>query len=336
MLNFTRMKIRSKIILVVKLILSSVLLYWLIKRHSFNVENIKLGLSNGRLFIIFLVFTFIQLILSALRTHLLLQLNEFKLPEFASTLKISWASTFISGIAPSSVFGDFFRIKELMKIENGLNKDNSFYSSMIAKIFSTLGLVTISLVASSSLLGKNEKMSTVFYFSFAIFSFSIFVLYQSEKIITLLVQYLNSFYKLSSNQFILNRITNFKSYFLNLSRDKKLISYSFLLSLLIQIMNTISFVLIINFLNPTASTNIILLLCVVPIGIFVMTLPISFSGLGVGHLAFATLLKIFNIQNGADVFTVYFALSFIFNFLGIAPFIWIMKQNFSKPLPTNN
>jgi hypothetical protein len=57
-----------------------------------------------------------------------------------------------------------------------------------------------------------------------------------------------------------------------------------------------------------------------------MMLPISISGLGVGHLAFSKLLGLYNIQNGADVFTLFFLFSYIFNLIGILPFFWLFKK----------
>lgn len=321
------MKIHSKILLILKLIISPILILWLIKNDHFSIENLKLGLTNSHLFIVFVLLTLLQLILSSYRTQILFRFKKINLQDFIVILKISWASIFINCIAPSSIFGDFFRIKELIKFDSEVNKDNSVYASIFSKFFSFLGLITVSLFATIAFGNNyNVNLKTISYLSFAILFFSLTAFFLGEKIslgVENLIQYMTKSLK---NNFIQKRIHNFNLYLAHLLRNKSISLKAFLSSLSIQIFNTTSLILIIYALNPETSANPLLLIALVPIGIFLMTLPISFSGLGVGHLAFAELLKIVGIYNGADVFTIFFAFSFLFNLIGIIPFFYIWKK----------
>jgi len=60
---------------------------------------------------------------------------------------------------------------------------------------------------------------------------------------------------------------------------------------------------------------------IVPTGLLISSLPISISGLGVGHVAFSELLQIYSISSGADAFSIYFTYSYIYNLVGIIPLL---------------
>jgi hypothetical protein len=72
--------------------------------------------------------------------------------------------------------------------------------------------------------------------------------------------------------------------------------------------------------------NILDLTYVIPLEIIAMALPISISGIGVGHLAFFKLIGLFGIMSGADIFTIYFACSYVFNLIGLVPFLMLQKK----------
>ena len=85
--------------------------------------------------------------------------------------------------------------------------------------------------------------------------------------------------------------------------------------------------MIIYAINPDFGGNFVNLVRVIPIGILIMTLPISFSGLGIGHVAFSQLLTPLGILNGSDIFTIFFAFSYLFNLLGLIPFVKLLKKS---------
>ena len=285
------MKIHSRIILIIKLIVSPLIIYWLIRNENFNVENLKLGLSNIYLFTTFLFLTLIQLILSSYRTQILFPFNKLNSFSFTNMIKIAWATNFVHCVAPSTVFGDLFRIKELMKLENSSSKDNSVYVSIFSKIFSFLALVAISFLANLILLNHNKDLRIVFYLSATITISSLLIFLYSKHLVKLIRPIFNKLYLISSKEFFTKRLDYLKVYITYLLKNKKVTLAAVSSSLLIQILNTLSFMIIIYTFNPQIVEKPLLFVVLVPIGIFIMTLPISFSGLGVGHLAFAQLLK---------------------------------------------
>ena len=114
-----------------------------------------------------------------------------------------------------------------------------------------------------------------------------------------------------SNPFLRNRILNMMEYnYLFLKKTDKFL-HVFGYSLALQLVNCFSILLIIRFIAPNLNFSSIELFSVIPVGIFFQTLPISYSGLGVGHAAFERLLSIYGITTGADIFTIFFTLSFL-------------------------
>jgi len=319
------MKLNSKITFILKCLISLILLYWLIQNGELSYKNIEVGLSNLKLVLFFLVLTFCQLFIGSIRTYFLMQFNA-QGKYFRRILYITWASSFINCIAPSALFGEVFRIKELLTVDSNLNKDNTFYAIVFSKIFSILSLVAITVVSSLSVQSHPQEIQWFLYSLYIILiSFASIYLFRKEFIF-LLGPLFEKAHNLSNSQLIRQRFDNFKQYHLRLLENKKKVFLIILVSLGIQILNTISFLLIIYTINPDINSNILELTYVIPLGIIAMLLPVSISGIGVGHLAFSQLLGMFAITNGADIFTIYFAYSYLFNFIGLIPFLMVQKK----------
>lgn len=320
------MKSKTKIFFIIKLVIFVVLMIWLYQNEKFNLENIKLGISNYKAGLFFLLLTFLQLLLGVVRTKQLMQFNREDHVTLGKILSIVWGSHFINCIAPSSLFGDVFKMKELMEIDTSTSKDNTVYASIFSKVFSTVALVLISIVAGLFMRPFPEGVTTLMFTLYSILAASLLGFLFRRKLVDLILPVFNKAYDISKREFYVRRLDNFKKYNKQLLTKRKIVLFTFI-SILIQMLNTISFLLIIYVINPDLTTSLAELTVVIPIGIFIMLIPISFSGLGVGHLAFSKLLLLFGITNGADVFTIYFAFSYVFNLLGIVPFVMLFKKS---------
>jgi uncharacterized protein (TIRG00374 family) len=285
------------------------------------MKNVELGLSNLKLATLFLVLTFSQLFIGSIRLHLLMQFSKQRSLDFKRILSITWASSFINCIAPSALFGEAFKIKELLTVDSTLNKDNSFYALAFSKIFSIISLVIITVVASLFVLSHPHEIQWFLYFLYIFVILSVFIYIIKNKVQYLLEPIFGKAYNLSSSRLFQRRLDIFKQYHLKFLGNRKKVLWAIFMSLSIQIMNTVSFIIIIYAINPEINPNMLELAYVIPLGIIPMILPISISGIGIGHLAFSRLLSMFGITNGADVFTIYFAFSYIFNFIGLIPFL---------------
>jgi len=291
------------------------------------MRNVELGLSNLRLITIFLVLTLMQLLIGTLRTYILMQFNNHSSYTLNRILSITWASSFINCIAPSALFGEAFRVKELLTVDPALTKDNTFYALGFSKLFSVGSLILITVVASLLVHGHPVEIQWFLHFLYVCCGVGFIFFLLRRTLIVFLRPLYGKAYDVTRFKFFRNRLENFKKYHLSFIEENRNISWVILLSMIIQVLNTISFLVIIYTLNPGLNFSLILdLTYVIPLGIIAMTLPISISGLGIGHLAFSRLLGMFGIMSGADIFTIYFAYSYIFNFIGVVPFIMLQRK----------
>lgn len=293
------------------------------KTSDYSYQNIRSGLSNFKLFALFILLSSAQLVISSIRSRLLIQGGGSCAPLYKYVL-VSWGSNFLNCVAPSTLFGDVFRVKNLMNLEPNINKDNSVYVSIFSKVFSLISLFIIAFFSSFFTVETRGSFKEV-SIMLVLLIFMILVLREN-----LLRRYSHRLFaallRVNSSEFIKKRIQNFKIYMNHLLSD----NYDFLkglsLSLLIQVLNTASFLIIILFLNPMSLNKVIEIVFLIPIGIFAMALPVSISGFGIGHIAFSELLKTIEISNGADVFTIYFAFSYLFDLMGVFSFFLLLNS----------
>ncbi|MFC1829876.1 lysylphosphatidylglycerol synthase domain-containing protein, partial [Thermodesulfobacteriota bacterium] len=145
------MKLKNKIFIILRFSISFILVYWLIQNGELGFKNVEVGLSNIKLALLFLAITFCQLLIGSIRTHFLMKFPSSSHINYKNILSITWASSFISCIAPSAVFAEAFRIKELIIIDPNLNKDNTIYALFFSKLFSIFSLVIITTGSSFAL-----------------------------------------------------------------------------------------------------------------------------------------------------------------------------------------
>jgi hypothetical protein len=80
--------------------------------------------------------------------------------------------------------------------------------------------------------------------------------------------------------------------------------------------------------NPHAT--VVAAAMVFPVGMLSLVLPISVSGLGVGHVMFNELFRLIGLKGGANVFNVFIVAQIAPCVLGALPYL-ILKRDFSAP-----
>jgi hypothetical protein len=67
-------------------------------------------------------------------------------------------------------------------------------------------------------------------------------------------------------------------------------------------------------------------LAVYPLGMLTVMLPISYAGIGVGHLAFERLFALLGMTDGASVFNTYFIAQSVPCLLGVIPYLAVRRR----------
>lgn len=313
---------KKRIIFFTKLVFSISLLYLAYQNTTLNAQVLITNMTNWQLTGPFLLITFTQMLLGAKRTSLLIHWSDSQRPSFIELARINWASSFVSFASPFNFVGDLFKISSLRKYDSTNSHDYSVHMSIYSKVLSTLALFFISTVAyfinTNTAITFGEKFKDLSLLSLSILLVLWFFRLKLANIFCKLGAWLIS---KQQSAFIRNRIKLFLDYNYLLFKGKLRVLLSITLSLVIQLLNCFSIYLIIIKVEPQAAAFSGDLATLIPIGLFAQLLPISYSGLGVGHIAFDRIMQTNGFSSGADIFTIYFSLSLVFNLLGIIPFI---------------
>ena len=109
--------------------------------------------------------------------------------------------------------------------------------------------------------------------------------------------------------------------------DQKKISGLVLLSMFTQFLNILAFWILASpffqYLNPSSGPlSFSYAFTFIPLGLVSVAIPITPSGIGVGHASFAALFHYFGVENGASLFNFYFLANALINVMGLIPYLF--------------
>ncbi len=239
-----------------------------------------------------------------------------------SIFKIQWVGVFFSSALPGLVTGDFVKLGYIKKIDPHLKNGFLVFSILFDRILGLIGLIFLSSASSAifydEIIKLNIVLKDVLLVNFLLF-FSCTVLLSFLFIPNYLIFELFSLVKVSSQNPTLTSFLKFK--------DKRIIILKTIaISIFSHFISVLCFHLI-NYSFYQSIPSLKDLLAILPIGQIAIALPISPSGLGVGHLAYEKLFTFLHQTNGATLFNNYWLFLIITNLLGIIPFLIGFKNS---------
>lgn len=292
-----------------KFILAGGILYWLVASGKLDFKILSSVLhEKGRLSLAFLIII-INLLLITYRLKLILEIkSKVKIP-FLKLVNYNWIGLFFNAVLPGSVSGDLIKIFYINKLDTSLSKKFLLGTVFVDRVIGLTGLVFILGISSFlnysefASLSQNLKMMIDFNLALlfcAIISF--ILLFTLKRVPKKIAPLWNSLRDLKGN---LVRLTA--------------------ISVVVQFLSVILFW---TLTAPFADTFFDLkhAFSFVPIGFIAMAIPISPSGLGVGHALFFKLFSYFNVTNGASLFNIYFFVTLFGNILGAIPYLFLRKD----------
>lgn len=296
-----------------------ILCTWLVQNKKLDLSLVSEAFQLGHLwpFGLFLLST--RLLFSALRFKILIDTKTSEPIHYLKILSIDAISSLFSIIIPA---GDLVRFLYYKNLKTKLSSGMLLALLTLDRIIGLMGLVGlvsfISLMRFNKLLEISPELKSLMALNALIFSGTcIFMLFffskwfPKKKLISIFTSLIPNSPKI---QKIFMDILE-----VNLSIGQ--FTKCFFLGLLSHAVILGSFLLfIISFLPNNASIyNII---TVLPIGIIGSTLPISPSGLGVGHILFDNLFKLVKINNGASLYNLYYVGNVLVCLLGLIPYLF--------------
>lgn len=306
-----------------KFIVSASLVYWLFQRGVINVDYLKSIFNQPAILLTCLLIFLAQSILSATRFLIILKSSFIKGLSFLKVYSLNYVGLFFNTFLPGSVSGDFFKAYYLKD-----HSDNDYQKSLLIslsdRLIGLVGLFVLMFLGTVYLKVSTEiNVDIILYLISTLMLGMICGLFIIVKFKAYFRLHLKS---KTSDGVIKTKLRLAIKTILNVIARPKVLAINIIISLFIQLANVSIYYFLTKDLLP-AEFNPAILLAVIPIASFVSGLPISFSGIGVTHIALQELLKRYGINDGANMFNGYLVTMIIFNFFGIIPFILLKKDN---------
>lgn len=308
---------------IIKILFSFSVLVWLIQSGEINFSLIISLLKNPIEVIISFIGLIFVLWISTYRFKLILETRSKTSLPMKPVLKGNWIGFFFNAILPGNVTGDFIKIFYLKNLHNDFSKRFLITSSLLDRVVGLFGIIFLlginSLFFYQSLINKSPDIKRLLDFNLAL---AIII------IIGLLSLYLiPSFIKVIFSALPFRKMTVHLWDFMVQIKNKVILFI--LISIIAQFIN----VFIFWFLTHNYAIGDFTLskaFSFIPLGFIGLAIPISPSGLGVGHVLFEELFNFYSINNGASLFNLYFLVLLCCNLLGIIPYITYKSENESQ------
>ncbi len=306
----------------IKLTVATALVVWMVRSGQLNFSSLVILLEQKR--IIFYTIAYwlcIPVLLAAYRWYLLLHIFDIAV-KFKDLIKLHLTSLFFNSCLPGAFGGDVMKVYYIVK-----NKDQ--IASGLSTIFldRIFGLIGLTLVGTAFIwnVDANDVVITsariIFSILTACFIMAIIarekMLVWSKKIIVLLPNGLGT--KLLTLHSAIGK-------YLKQLKPNLII---LMISVVIHISTIFYFSLLTNSFDQNSIT-IAETATIFAIGGILIAIPISPSGIGVGHFGFAYLFGMFAVQNGADIFNIFVLLQIALNLIGIIPYIFLNKDKIKE------
>lgn len=256
-----------------------------------------------------------------------------KILEFHSTIKfnpkdiffIQWIGGFFSSALPGAVTGDLIKLGYIKKHDPSLSKRFLLFSVIMDRVLGLWSLLFIagmgSLFFYEDLILMSENFKNIIFINGVLF----LVMFVGVGIFFVPNKIQNAFLAKSK----IEKINNLLIQLWSLSDKKGEFAKLFIASAISHTLSLCAF----HLLNLSSYEGIVALkhlTTIIPLGQVATAIPISPSGLGVGHAAYQKLFEYLKQQNGATLFNNFWVFSTTFFVLGAFPYFFMSARN-KKP-----
>ncbi len=301
-------KLRGHIVTLLKFGVAALIIYYMIATGRLDLHQIS-EILGKKLMVLKVVFTLmIIIILGTTRWYFLLLWQGIS-TSFKTVLRINCIGMFFNSFMPGALGGDLIKAFYVAKD----SKERKVGAVMTILIDRIIGFQAIMIVAFVALLFNHKIMSSnpqlqaiasaiAFYIACSLIAAScVFSVRVKDFLVSIGVRKL--VYKLPKSEFLLKVYHAFHVYAGQKTRLLKAIA----LTILIDILNIYMFFVIGRGMGEDI-VSLTSYLTAVPVGLLMLSLPISPAGVGVGQVAFYNLFLWFGARSGtigATIITIY-------------------------------
>lgn len=314
-------KLKSIFINFVKILLAVIIIYWLVKNGKLNFSKIKELLQLPHVILVASALIILQIYFGSVRWFALIKTKSSELCYTKQFFFIQWIGQFFSAALPGAVTGDIVKITYLKKIDSNLTTNFLLYSVFVDRLLGLISLLILSGINSfffyKTIIAYNPEMPKIVAVNFLMFAVAL--------LLVLFFCFPDTIVNKIKSIITWKKIHTLLDVFLMIRVGKRQLLKLILLSIFSHLVSFFVFYYI-NFSFFESTIRFQDLMSVIPIGQITIALPISPSGLGVGHLAYQKLFSFINQNNGAILFNNFWFVSLIINLLGCIPYIFTKIQ----------
>ncbi len=304
-----------------KLAFAIVIMAWLFSQGKLDFNKLWDTLMDPKIACTVIFMLCLQILIGTYRWKKLLELKSEKPISFLTLIKVQWIGQFFSSALPGAVTGDLIKLTYIKKIDQSITNRYLLFSVLFDRVIGLSALLFIagmgSLIYYNELITLTPKMHQVIkvnmIFLFLSLGFiSIFFIPKklSTKIIVLI--------KIKKVQDLLHQVWAIA--------DKRVdVIKAFVVSLFAHALSITAFYLI-NLRFFEGVIEIKDLATIIPLGQVAVAIPISPTGLGVGHVAYENLFRYLGQNNGATLFNNFWFYAMFVNILGVIPYLMLTNK----------
>ena len=313
-----------------KILFTLGLVTWAVMEGQLDFSLVKEGFRHFNLLLLSFGILTVQAVLMGLRWRILLKTKLSGPLPWREIVKINWIGLFFSSFLPGVVTGDLVKLLYVRDFDPSIDKTFLVMSVVLDRTLGLSGLILLmgffTLFNFSELILLGPSMMGVLIFDAILFLLALLflaILFLPSKMTTMLE---GLFGKIP---FVGKAASKTLGQIWIIGKNKKAVGKALLLSALIQFLHIMAFWIVTSpfYDRPLEFSWAVSL---IPLGDIAIALPISPSGIGVGHMAFQTLFEFVGIPNGANLFNLYFIVMVSVNLLGVFPYILAGKKHSLK------
>lgn len=310
----------------IKVIVTATLITWLVRSGALEFGRVGILVSSWKVFsLTALTWMTMSVGLSSLRWVLILRMDGTRVSLFRGAA-LQWMALFFNGLVPGNLGGDFIKNHAILGGQGGR-------IVVLVLIERVIGVISLIWVAS---LGVALHMDTIARDATfrGLAMFLGFLMVSSILGPLLLLRWLpnprdEAPAPLAQGSYLGRLRESLREQLLMANRSLAVIrearggvALAFAASIAMHLGNMTYFLFLTRLLgNPGASLPDTAM--VFPVGMLTLVLPVSISGLGVGHVMFNELFQIVGLVRGATIFNVYIIAQLVPSVFGAIPYLFL-------------
>lgn len=312
--------LKRVILNILKILFAVGIIYWLVQNDKLSYKETRKLFTSSQIIIAVIPLYLLQLLIVSRRWQILLQLKSKHL-NLKRIVMIQWIGLLFSSVLPGAVTGDLIKLRYVKKLDESLSAKFLVLSAFLDRLFGLVALLLISgfssLIYYSDLVSLSSEMPKMIVVNFLLLIASFMVI----AIFLIPHSLIDSISRIMPIKKLSKLIESLKLIHIEKSKIAKLL----MMSVFSQLLIILCFHLI-NYSFYQTSIRIRDLATIIPLGIITTAIPISPSGLGVGHLAFQKLFSFINQTNGATLFNNFWIIFLLMNLIGVIPYIFSKQR----------